>query len=87
MAYFRETSEFNFKGENRMKKVGHGKLSLTRYITSGFPQIDVEVDVFMTEDLELKFFYNKTGTSGSHLVIEPKDFRRLESTAKREQNE
>ena len=67
-----------------MKKVGHGKLSLTRHITSGFPQIDVEVDVFMTEDLELRFFYNKTGTSGSHLVIEPKDFRRLASKVNEE---
>lgn len=41
-----------------MKKVGHGSLSLTRYVAPSFPQINIEVDVFQMENNELRFFYN-----------------------------
>ena len=53
-----------------MQRVGHGKLALTRYVTSNFPQIEVEVDVFQTEENELKFFYNPERSNQNFLTIE-----------------
>lgn len=53
-----------------MKRVGHGKISLTRNIGHGFPVIELEVDVFQTEDNELKFFYAPDKRNAAHLTIE-----------------
>ncbi len=57
-----------------MKHVGHGKLSLTRTkrmngFWGPYPRIELEVDIFQTEDNELKFFYAPDG-GDSFLVIE-----------------
>ncbi|GAI45521.1 unnamed protein product [marine sediment metagenome] len=54
-----------------MKCVGHGKISLTRTIGHGFPVIELEVDIFQTEDNELKFFYAPDRGNDAHLTIEP----------------
>jgi len=57
-----------------MKKVGHGKLSLTRKVgNTSFPQIEVKVDVFQTRDNELKFFYAPDRDNAAHLTMDKHD--------------
>ena len=68
-----------------MNKVGHGHLSLTRDPKFPvFPQIEIEVDVFQTEENELKFFYNPERNPQSFLTIE---LHSLESKAKRDEDD
>ncbi len=59
-----------------MKMVGHGKIPLTPYHINGEHPIILDVDIYITEDNEIKLYYNKSPQSANYVII-PNDKRGL----------